>query len=141
MTTEKKTARVHPKEVEWHFNANGNCSYCGSMSPRKAITLLTTDGTQYKGSDWKKYGWPHEFLIGGERFFSVHLVEATEEEFWEFSELCATLFGIHFMPSPRGVYYCSVAPNFYTWGTIGQPPAPGAPPVPKGRWWDGAPKN
>jgi hypothetical protein len=77
-----------------------HCDYCGSMSPKQAITLLQAPGTEFSGSDWK-YGWPHKFYIHNKslsitfgKFYSNHINEMDENDLNVWNSLSRRIFGI-----------------------------------------------
>jgi len=81
----------NPEDISYQKDDRGiHCRYCGSMPPSETIRLLKDADTKVSGSDWK-YGWPHKFYIhppkGWGKFYSVHLYDATEEEFKELADL------------------------------------------------------
>lgn len=106
---------------EWR--ADGTCSYCGSMSPADATKALMTPGTHYSGSDWK-YGWPHKFYIESNgkhgKFYSVHLLDSSPEEFAAFNTAAANTIGVRFSVHPENGRLGYVAPlvGFQTWGNV-----------------------
>ena len=50
------------------------CTYCGSMRPEDALTLIK--GNYEVTLADMKYGWPHKLYIGGVKFYSKHLYDA-----------------------------------------------------------------
>lgn len=64
----EKIVRAHESSPRYgnagpiFWRLDGTCSYCGSISVKRAIELLLTPGTHFSGTDWK-YGWPHKFYI------------------------------------------------------------------------------
>src|ERR1022692_2598795 len=80
---------------------DGRCKYCGSMSPREAIRLMRTPGTEFSGADFK-YGWPHKFYFGTLKFYNNHLEELTADEFREFAELSKAVFGVVWSKTDEG---------------------------------------
>jgi hypothetical protein len=128
------------------------CTYCGSMTPQRAIELLRTAGTTYSGCDWK-YGWPHKFYIqkagwknaddGPGKFYSEHLLDCDDAALAEFNELSRRLLGVSFTRDEKGLKWGACRAGWQTWGTVGVVPTPEdlskntitfGPPVPEG--WD-----
>lgn len=109
----------------------GRCSYCGSMTPERAIGLLRTPGTHFSGSD-QKYGFPHKFYIGDGKFYSKHLKDADDATLKEFSNLSRACFGIVWMigDTPDSIRFCQPQTRegySYGWQRFGHIGADGKP--------------
>jgi hypothetical protein len=132
---------------------HSRCTYCGSLTVADAIKAMQTPGTHYSGSDWK-YGWPHKFYIeipcepheyeagtkveAGQlmrlfssrsflyrKFYTTHLLDATPEQFADFSILSREFFGITWSlrtneQGVRDIYFIA-PPGIQHYGIVGQP--------------------
>ena len=125
------------------------CSYCGSITVADMLVAMRTPGTRFSGADWK-YGWPHKFYLhipcepytrvvgstshGGEitdvqtaidtsrfhKFYSLHMIDATAEQFAEWSRVCSPLLGILFDIAPDGkLLWSAPRPGYQTAGVVG----------------------
>lgn len=74
------------------------CDYCGSLHPSEIVAGIKAGATG-DWADWK-YGWPHKSYFGSipntqygqDKFYSVHLMDATPEE----KEIIENHLGIKF---------------------------------------------
>ena len=94
------------------------------LTIQEAIKKLQTPGTHFSGSDWK-YGWPHKFYIGSDKFYNEELFSATPENFATFAELSKKYFGITWeirtKYGKRVLWYqCPETKSFYGFQLFGE---------------------
>ena len=95
-----------------------HCNYCGSLSPADAVVLLAKTGTHYSGSDWK-YGHPHKFYLGQYKFYTSHLMDATEDQLVLFNRLAEKTIGITFKVKDGKLIYAAPCSGYQAAGTVG----------------------
>ena len=124
------------------------CSYCGSLTVSDFLDALEIKGTKYSGSDWK-YGFPHKFYVTipcevyvartsseyhsgewvyvkyGERntrshkFYTLHLLEASEAELERWQGVAVSLLGIWFGWIDGEISWRACR-GFQAWGVVGE---------------------
>lgn len=123
-----------------------HCSYCGSITVADMLRLMQTPETHYSGSDWK-YGWPHKFYIDAKieprkrntsamyengketygysivdkehlKFYSTHLLDATEEQIKEWNEKVMPKLGIEFKFDNEKLMFGAPNSGYQTWGNV-----------------------
>lgn len=99
------------------------CTYCGSLTVADAIAAFVTPGTEWSGADWK-YGWPHKLYItipgaGPRKFYTEHLIDATDDELEIWNRVVAPITGLEFAQRDRDLVWNAV-PGHQGHGVIPQ---------------------
>lgn len=126
-----------------------HCSYCGSLTVDDALAVFSAAGVRWSASDYK-YGWPHKFYLDvphasfmarigsstrdgvttpimGEhktwplKFYTVHLIDATDAQLAQWNAVVAPITGVSFMRDPndkRGIHWRAEAGAAGRFGTI-----------------------
>lgn len=108
---------------------------------------MVSGGTHFSGSDWK-YGWPHKFYfeiacapyqkvvssssgpkgttyevketsVVSAKFYSDHVLDATEDQLVLWNRIVAPLLGVKFAVVDGNLRYAAVNKGFQTWGYVG----------------------
>ncbi len=95
-----------------------HCNYCGSITLEAAIGLLSTPGTHYSGSDWK-YGYPHKFYIGAQKFYTRHTDGASDEQIARWNAAAEATVGVTFEKTENGIRWKSPCQGYQAAGVVG----------------------
>lgn len=124
------------------------CEFCGSWDIDTVLKAFKEKGMRYSGADWK-YGHPHKFyvslvvpqyrkcvgvstIVGKDplytyteethvlgKFYTEHLMDATDEQLAEWEAVVSRYVGIHFRREAGAIKYTAPAYNYQADGEVG----------------------